>query len=93
MQYITDRDIDRIAGDTGAKLKAEKRVSIVVADSTGAGIPWEGGINGYFFRIKRETPVSVPESIARLIAQSAEVCELSARQLKAYKTISGKKLN
>ena len=92
MKYITEGEIARITGETGKNLAKEPKVTIVIADEEGTGLPWEGGINGYFLRIARGVPVSVPESIARLIRESEQVTVLSEKRLKAYKGGSGKKL-
>lgn len=91
MNYISDKQIDGIAGDTGRHLASESKVQLVIAGDR-ANRPWEGGINGYFLRIARGVPVSVPESIARLIRESEQVTVLSEKRLKAYKGGSGKKL-
>ena len=92
MDYITEKEIDRIAGETGRQLAGEKRVELILAPEQGNEY-WEGGINGYFLRIKRGEKVSVPESIARLIAESQQVSILAERRVAEYKRGSGKKLS
>lgn len=93
MKYITDAEIDRISGETGKSLSKEEKVKICIQDTDGNNIPWEGGINGHFFRIPRGIDVFVPKSIAELIAENDRVTVLSENQTKAYKKGSGKKLS
>ncbi|MDO4567750.1 MAG: hypothetical protein Q4B99_02190 [Clostridia bacterium] len=76
----------------GEALAAERRRLIVIAPKDGSLSPWEGGINGHFFRIKRCEPVEVPESVAALIEQNERVEELRALTLDEYRLASGKKL-
>lgn len=59
--------------DVGEALAKEKRVELVIS---GEGV-WFGGINGYFFRIRRGERVAVPESLYMLIKQSERVEKLS----------------
>jgi cytochrome c len=54
--------------------------------------PWEGGVNGTFYRIKRGVKVSVPENVARLIEQSEELREKSRLDTAAYTRGMGKRL-
>lgn len=91
MDYITDRDIDRITSETGKKLKKEHKVRIIIAEDGGNKF-WEGGINGHFFRIKRGEPVEIPESLAKVIEQSARTMRQGEELVKAYKG-AGKKVN
>ena len=91
MNYITDRQIAGIAGETGKNLAAEKKVELIIAPDR-AGRPWEGGINGYFLRIARGVPVKVPESVARLISESEQVTLLGEKRVREYRAGSGKKL-
>ncbi len=94
MKYITDTEIDKISGKTGENLRAEKKVKLIIKAHDGnSDIPWEGGINGHFFRIPRGVEVMVPSSIAELIAANENISILSDRQTKAYKKGSGKKLS
>lgn len=83
MQYMTEQEIDNIASETGRLLKKEKKVALIVRAEHGEPY-WEDGINGHFFRIRTETPVSVPESLAKLIAASRQVREVSKRKLRAF---------
>lgn len=91
MQYITEAEIDRIASDTGRLLAGEPKVSITIHADHGESF-WEGGINGHFFRIKTETPVLIPASLASLIAMSAKVRLESEKQLRGYATSGGKRV-
>ncbi len=92
MDYINENDMERITGDTGRALAAEKKVAIII-EETPDGAPWEGGLNGYFFRIKRGVPVEVPETIAELIAENASVSALSHSSYAEYRRGRGKKLS
>lgn len=92
MNYISDLEIDKITGVTGDSLAKEERVNILIADPAGTGIPWEGGINGHFFRIRRGVNVSVPQSVAELIRQNERVTVLGAALVGPYKNGRGKKL-
>ncbi|MBQ9832625.1 MAG: hypothetical protein IJO48_02725 [Clostridia bacterium] len=94
MKYITDTEIDRISGETGKNLSAEPKVKLIIAQKPGfEDTPWEGGINGHFFRIQRGVEVLVPSSIAALIMSNEQVNILSDNKTKAYKNGSGKKLS
>ena len=92
MNYINDLEIDKITGETGASLAKEERVNILIADPAGTGIPWEGGINGHFFRIRRGVNVAVPKSVAELIRQNERVTVLGEELVGPYKSGRGKKL-
>ena len=92
MQYITDKEIDRLQGKVGEMLMAEPRVSLIIAgqpDET----PWEGGINGYFFRIRRGVQVSVPQSLWELIRQNEQVQLMAEARVRPYKGNRGKRLS
>lgn len=94
MKYITDTEIDKISGKTGENLRNEKKVKLIIKALDGnSELPWEGGINGHFFRIPRGVEVMVPLSIAELISANEQVSILCDRQTKAYKNGSGKKLS
>lgn len=91
MKHLTERDIDKIASETGKKLKAEPKVRIIIAED-GTNKYWEGGINGHFFRIRRGESVEIPESLAKVIDQSARVIRESEKKVKEYKSASGKQV-
>ena len=91
MQYMTEAEIDRIASDTCAALAREEKVRVVVRAANGRPY-WEGGINGHFFRIRTDTPVELPQSLAALIAQSGRARVESERRLRAYRRTGGKKV-
>ena len=91
MQYITEQEIDQISSETGKRLAAEKKDVLTIRSRHGEAY-WEGGVNGHFFRIRTETPVAVPQSLAALIARSSEVLVLSSRALRAYEQSGGRKL-
>lgn len=94
MKYITDQEIDRLSGEAGKRLGAEPKRNIVIAPaSDGQNAPWEGGLNGYFFRIPRGVPVLVPESLARLIEENECVAELSRERVREYSRGRGKRLS
>lgn len=92
MNYITEKQIDQIATQTCKQLQLEKKVAITIRAESGE-THWEGGVNGHFFRIPTETPVFVPESLAKLIAQSARVRMESQRTVAAYCKGGGKKVS
>ena len=92
MDYLNKNEIDKISGDTGRALAAQRKVSIVIAQSPD-GAPWEGCLNGYFFRIRRGVPVEVPEAIAELIGENARVTELAKAAIREYRAGRGKKLS
>ena len=91
MQYITDQEMDRLHGSLGEQLMREPRIQLRIT-GTPEDIPWEGGINGYFFRIPRGVPVQVPESLARLIQENARAAELSRAGVREYSAGRGKRL-
>ena len=93
MNYINDREIDRLTGSVGEALMKEPRLELTIPDREGSGRPWEGGINGYFFRIPRGVPVKVPKSVAELIAAGEQVAFYAERSTRAYRTAKGKKLS
>lgn len=93
MKYMSDREIDRISGAAGKRLAAEPKVRLVIAPvDDGQNAPWEGGFNGYFFRIPRGVRVQVPESLARLIQENARAAELSRAGVREYSAGRGKRL-
>lgn len=83
MNYITEQEIDTISNDTARRLAKEKRVLVTVEPEYGEKY-WEGGVNGCFFRIKTGVPVSVPKSLADLIAASRHVRRESSKKLASY---------
>ena len=99
MTYITDKEIDNLRGETGRALAREEKVRLVIEphksglQGCGANIPWEGGLNGHFFRIPRGVEVEIPESLAALIRQNAAVTELAGKLVSEYKRGRGKKLS
>lgn len=92
MNYINDREIDRLQGEMGAELAAQPRVRMLIRDN-GTGAPWEGGINGYFFRIQRGVVVELPASIARLIQLSEQVELMGERKVRPYRGTRGRKMS
>ncbi len=93
MKYMSDREIDRLSGAAGKRLAAEPKVELIIAPTDdGQNAPWEGGLNGYFFRIPRGVPVQVPESLARLIQENERIAELSREWVREYSAGRGKRL-
>ena len=93
MRYMSDQEIDRLSGAAGKRLASEPKVEIVIAPAEGGqDVPWEGGLNGYFFRIPRGVRVQVPQSLAALIRENERVAELSRAQVRAYSAGRGKRL-
>ena len=91
MQYITEAEIDRIASETGKRIAKESKVTLVIQPENGEAF-WEGGINGHFFRIKTDTPVAIPESLAKLIEMSAKVRRESQTRLRPYEKSGGRRV-
>ncbi len=91
MQYITEEQIDKIASDTCAALSREPKALVTIHTANGRAY-WEGGINGHFFRIRADTPVEVPRSLAQLIAQSGRARVESEKRVRAYRRTGGKKV-
>lgn len=93
MKYMSDRESDRLSGAAGKRLAAEPKVELIIAPADdGQNAPWEGGLNGYFFRIPRGVPVQVPESLARLIQENERIAELSRERVREYSAGRGKRL-
>ena len=92
MDYMTEQQIDQIASETGKALRAEPKASVTIRPENGEAY-WEGGINGHFFRIRTDTPVQVPLSLARLIAQSRRVLVESETATRAFCKGGGKKVS
>lgn len=92
MQYITEMEIDNIASQTGKALAREPKVTISIQPEHGEAY-WEGGVNGHFFRIRTNEPVAVPQSLATLISQSAQVRYESEARVRAYRKNGGKKVS
>ena len=92
MNYLTETEIDNIATDTGKALAAEPKVVLTIQPENGES-HWEGGVNGHFFRIRTGEPVAVPQSLATLIAQSAQVRLESEARVRAYRKSGGKKVS
>ena len=78
MDYITDKEIDAIQGDMGETLRKQPRVRMRIE---GSGY-WEGGINGWFFRVRRGEETELPKSIAELIQRSEQVAVMGEREVK-----------
>ena len=54
--------------------------------------PWEGGVNGTFYRIKGGIKVKVPKNVAELIEESEMLREQSRNETLAYRRGMGKRL-
>lgn len=92
MQYMTEAEIDSIASQTGKARAKEPKVTITIR-ADGGETHWEGGVNGHFFRIRTGESVSVPKSLATLIAQSVQVRYESEARVRAYRKSGGKKVS
>ncbi len=92
MQYLSEAEIDHIATATGKALADEPKVLLTIQPED-AEPYWEGGVNGHFFRIRTNEPVNVPQSLATLIAQSAQVRYESEARVRAYRKSGGKKVS
>ena len=93
MQYITEQQIDQIAGETGRLLQEEPKVRITIPSKGEGDKYWEGGINGHFFRIRTDEEIEVPESLYRQIQHSRRVQRASVAAVEAYTKGAGKKLS
>lgn len=94
MNYMTDREIDKLSGEAGERLRKEKKVLIrILPGAEGRNTPWEGGLNGWFFRIPRGIPVEVPESLAKLIRENERTEALAKERLREYRGGRGKRLH
>ena len=71
-RLITDAEVDRASRDTGHRLAAQERVSIMIAADDGDPV-WRGSINGYDYSFPKGQLVEVPHDVARLIENSAQV--------------------
>ena len=91
MQYLSEAEIDKIASETGKALAKEPKVTITIQPEGESY--WEGGVNGHFFRIRTGEAVEIPQSLATLIAQSAQVRYESEAHVRAYRKSGGKKVS
>ena len=91
MQYMTEAQIDSIATETGKALSKEEKVTVTIQPESGES-HWEGGINGHFFRIRTGEPVEIPQSLATLITQSAQVRYESEVKTQDYCKSGGKRI-
>ena len=92
MQYMTEAQIDSISTETGKALAKENKVTVTIQPENGES-HWEGGVNGHFFRIRTNETVAVPQSLATLISQSAQVRYESEAHVRAYRKSGGKKVS
>ncbi len=92
MKYIDESQLNCLFGDIGEQLRSQPRITVIIAPEAGANCPWEGGINGHFFRIRRGVPVEVPASLAKLIESNERVSILSVENVKDYRSLPGKRL-
>lgn len=77
--YITENDI-----------MFDKKDSYVEIVLPSGDKPWEGGINGKFYRISRGKPVKVPQNLATLIRLNEQVTVINERIVGEYKRGKGK---
>lgn len=71
----------------------EERIEIMLPILPGVGdYPWEGGLNGRFYRIKRGVKVCVPKAIAELINASEQARLESLASTMPYRQGQGKRL-
>ena len=92
MMYITENDLINKSNKKTKRGTGDNPYVALVIEDDGSGVPWEGGINGTFYRISRGTPVTIPENLARLIRANARATQLSESELSEYKSTSGKRL-
>lgn len=73
--------------------KQSERVTVVIKPAANGDMsPWEGGINGVFFRVPRCVAVDVPVELYRLIEESAGTERKIAEDFSEYTAMTGKKL-
>ncbi len=89
--YITEEQIDQLAGEVGKALRKEKKVDIIIRPD-GVSKFWEGCINGCNFRLLRDVQISVPESLYRVVRESERVAIAAKKIETAYTKGNGKKL-
>ncbi len=92
MKYIHEAQLNCLTGDIGERLRSQPKITVIIAPEAGVNCPWEGGINGHFFRIRRGVPVEVPVSLAKLIEANERVSILSGEDVKDYRSLPGKRL-
>lgn len=85
MNYITEKEL------APNKKTKDEYVALVIEDD-GSGVPWEGGINGRFYRISRGTEVAVPKNLAKLISLNSRVSRISELHTRDYRSQEGKRL-
>ena len=92
MNALIENETLTIPCETEKAFAAQRKVTIILSGAQ-ADAPWEGGLNGYFYRIRRGVQVDVPEAIADLIRENERAAELSRGALGAYTRGRGKKLS
>lgn len=92
MDYITDSQIDQVAGDIGNQLRAEPKIRFTIAPKDDKDRMWIGGIGGAFFRIPVDTEVELPESLYLLIRANRRVTKAAEAEVEEYTRGKGKKL-
>lgn len=71
--------------------RGETRVKLTIQKNP-QGTPWEGAINGKFYRIERGVEVAVPESVKSLIEENLRAEKIGALYITTYAAGSGKRL-
>lgn len=92
MDYITEKELNKDTGISGKSDDTKPGYIALIIDEDGTGSPWEGGINGTFYRITRGVPVKVPENLVKLIRANSNVLKISESELQEYTSANGKKL-
>ena len=85
MDMMSEREMEREISAALDAQRAEEQVEIMLAKLPGvSNYPWEGALNGHFYRIKR--------GIAELISENERICEESRSELNEYAKGAGKRL-
>ena len=93
MDMMSEREMEREISAALDAQRAEEQVEIMLAKLPGvSNYPWEGALNGHFYRIKRGVRVRVPRSIDELISENERICEESRNELNEYAKGAGKRL-
>ena len=75
------------------RIDAQEQTEIMLPLFPGIEVyPWEGGVNGTFYRFKRGIKVKVPKNVAELIDESETLREQSRNETLAYRRGMGKRL-
>ncbi len=78
----SEAGLQRLEKDTKARLAAQKKVPVIIFPEGKGDNTWSGFINGVHYVFPKGKEIMVPESLAKLIKQSAR-SSLQAEQTEA----------